>query len=316
MSKQTYFHRYQLIIKKLKLKPYSCFLEIDVFINKKFEPFQYENEKLFMGFSKRTFQRDIKEIKALFGFDIEYSKKYKGYFINQDNMVDGQFQKLMEAFDLINALNLADNLAPIIHLEKRKPAGTEHLSELIYSIKQKLTINFSYQKYWDDEISERSVQPYALKEFKNRWYLLANDGKDEKDGKIKSFGLDRISNLIISDEYFELPVKFNPEDMYKYCFGIINADEGDPQIIILSFDPHQGKYIKSLPLHETQQILIDNEHELRIQLTLFITHDFVMELLSHGDTVTVIQPQILIDEVKNNYRNSLDNYKLKTLKKS
>ena len=89
----------------------------------------------------------------------------------------------------------------------------------------------------------------------------------------------------------------------------MNADEGNPKEIILSFNPSQGKYIKSLPLHETQQILIDNEHELRIQLTLFITHDFVMELLAHGDTVTVIQPQILIDEVKNNYRNSLSNYK-------
>ena len=316
MSKQTYFHRYQLIIKKLTLKTSASFLEIDVFINKKFEPFQERDEKLNMGFSKRTFQRDIKEIKALFGVDIAYSKKYKGYFINQDNMADGQFQKLMEAFDLINALNLADDLAPIIHLEKRRPTGTEHLSLLIDAIKQKLKIIFTYQKYWDEEISERSVQPYALKEFKNRWYLLAKDGKNGKNGKIKSFGLDRISDLIVTDEYFKLPTNFNPEDMYRYCFGIMNADEGNPQEIILSFNSSQGKYIKSLPLHETQQILIDNEHELRIQLTLFITHDFVMELLSHGDTVTVIQPQILIDEVKNNYRNSLSNYKLKTFKKS
>lgn len=89
--------------------------------------------------------------------------------------------------------------------------------------------------------------------------------------------------------------------MYRYCFGIINANEGTPQEIILSFNPLQGKYIKSLPLHETQQILIDSNEELRIQLKLFITHDFVMELLSHGNTVKVMQPQILIDEVKSNY---------------
>lgn len=132
----------------------------------------------------------------------------------------------MEAFDLIHALNLADNPAPIIHLEKRKYAGTEHLYLLIYALKLKVKLLFSYQKYWDDKISKRSVQPYELKEFKNRWYLLANDNKG---GKIKSFWLDRIKDLIITDECFELSTNFNPEDMCKYCLGIMNADEGNPQ---------------------------------------------------------------------------------------
>ena len=306
MSKRTYFHRYLLIIKKIKATPYAKYEEIESFINKQFEYFQEQDEKLFMGISKRTFQRDVKEIKSLFSIDIEYSTKNKGYFINPNNMENSQFQRLMEAFDLINSLNLAEDLALIIHLEKRKPAGTENLTDLIFAIKNKLVVAFSYQKYWDDEISVRSVQPYALKEFKNRWYLLAND---TQDGGIKSFGLDRLTKLVITDKYFKTSPTFNIEEMYRYCFGIMNADEDDPQEIILSFDPHQGKYIKSLPLHETQQILIDNDDQLRIHLKLFITHDFVMELLAHGQTVTVIQPQILIDKLKENYLNSISKYK-------
>ena len=306
MSKHTYFHRYLLIIKKIKAAPYADYEEIESFINKQFEYFQERDETLFMGFSQRTFQRDVKEIKSLFGFDIEYSTKDKGYFINPNNMENNQFQRLMEAFDLINSLNLAEDLEPIIHLEKRKPAGTENLTDLIFAIKNKVVVVFSYQKYWDDEISVRSVQPYALKEFKNRWYLLANDSKD---GGIKSFGLDRLTELVITDKYFKPSPTFNIEEMYRYCFGIMNADGEDPQEIILSFNAHQGKYIKSLPLHETQQILIDTEDELRIQLKLFITHDFVMELLAHGQTVTVVQPKVLIDELKKNYQNSMSKYK-------
>jgi predicted DNA-binding transcriptional regulator YafY len=72
----------------------------------------------------------------------------------------------------------------------------------------------------------------------------------------------------------------------------------DNLIVILSFDPLQGKYIKSLPLHESQQIIADNEDELRIRLKLFITHDFYMELLSYGDNLKIIKPQSLIDDVK------------------
>jgi hypothetical protein len=58
--------------------------------------------------------------------------------------------------------------------------------------------------------------------------------------------------------------------------------------VILSFGPFQGKYIKSLPLHNTQEIIEDTDDELRIRLTLYLTHDFLMELLAYGDTVKVI----------------------------
>jgi predicted DNA-binding transcriptional regulator YafY len=95
---------------------------------------------------------------------------------------------------------------------------------------------------------------------------------------------------------------------YNYCFGIIAPDDEKPSEIILSFDPFQGKYIKSLPLHATQEIILDNEDELRIRLTVYLTYDFLMELLSFGDTVKVLQPQQLIDELKEIYKRALEKY--------
>ncbi len=53
-----------------------------------------------------------------------------------------------------------------------------------------------------DEITQRTAEPYALKEFKNRWYVMA---KDSKDGNIKSFALDRHTNLDITKRNFESP---------------------------------------------------------------------------------------------------------------
>lgn len=130
--------------------------------------------------------------------------------------------------------------------------------------------------------------------------------KDLKDGNIKSFGLNRMTNLEITKEIFKPIININIEETYRHCFGIINSFEDEPQEIILSFNPFRGKYIKSLLFHASQKILIDNEDELRIQLKLFVTHDFVMEILAHGDIVKVIQPQSLIDELKYIYRNSLN----------
>ena len=79
--------------------------------------------------------------------------------------------------------------------------------------------------------------------------------------------------------------------------------------IILSFDPFQGKYIKTLPLHHTQQVLFDNEDELQIKLKLCITFDFVMELLSNGNRMKVLQPQALIEKLKTAHLEAYNQYK-------
>jgi predicted DNA-binding transcriptional regulator YafY len=100
----------------------------------------------------------------------------------------------------------------------------------------------------------------------------------------------------------------NWHDQYKYCFGIIAPNADKPSEVILSFDPFQGKYIKSLPLHTTQEVIVDNDDELRIRLTVYLTHDFLMELLSYGDTVQVLQPKKLIGKLTGIYRQALKKY--------
>lgn len=305
MSKRGYISRYLLILKKLKLKPYSTYEELQAYIENQFDYLQIQDDTLNIGFSKRTLQRDIKEIRNVFGIDIEFSKSNKGYFISQNENENMNFQRMMEAFDMFNSLNLAQDLTPFIHLEKRRPQGTENLYGLLHSIKNRLKIEFTYKKFWDDELSQRIVEPYALKEFKNRWYIIA---KDSKDNDIKSFALDRLTQLEISKQTFEYPKNYSVEENYRYCFGIISPNGESPQDIILAFDPFQGKYIKTLPLHDSQVILIDNSEEIRIKLRLCLTHDFLMELLSFGEYLKVIEPKSLADKVKKSHEKAYKHY--------
>lgn len=74
MSKRGYISRYLLILKKLKVKPYSTYEELQAYIENQFDFLQMQDDSLNVGFSKRTLQRDIKEIRNVFGIDIEYSK--------------------------------------------------------------------------------------------------------------------------------------------------------------------------------------------------------------------------------------------------
>lgn len=293
MSKREAIARYNLIIKKLRKKP-ATFTEIEEHL-----AIESEIQAYNFNISKRTFQRDRDDIRSLYNIDILYDFSKRVYYIDFEEQSSAS-ERILEAFDTFNALNISDRLSKHIHFEKRKPQGTEHLYGLLHAIKNQIQIKFVYQKYWEGEFTQRLVEPYALKEFKNRWYVVSND---VEDNKIKSFALDRLTDLVILNKKFSVPKDFDVTEYYKYCFGIISPNDHKPENIILSFNAFQGKYIKSLPLHDSQQILIDDENELRIQLKLFLTHDFYMELLSFGDNLKVLSPKILIEDLKSTANN-------------
>jgi len=264
-----------------------------------------QDDTLNLGFSKRTFQRDLREIRNLFGLDIQYSRAEKGYYLIEEDSSRRNFKRMMEAYDLFQSLNIAQDLKPLILLEQRRPQGTEHLYGLLHAIKGHYRVTFHYQKYWEEEPSVRTVEPQALKEFKERWYVLA---KDIKDGKLKTFALDRLDKLEIGTERFEPIPLSRLESLYEHSFGIILPDQGEPEEILLSFDPVQGKYVKSLPLHSSQRVVKSDDKEVQIALTMHITFDFIIELLGMGDRVTVLKPRSLRQRIKAQLEQALEQY--------
>jgi proteasome accessory factor B len=300
MSKKQFLKRYSLIINKLRKKA-SSFEEIQKYLAD-----QSFNDDENYEISIRTFQREIKEIASTHGIEINYNRSQRVYEIVYDGNEERN-ERLMESFEIIDALKISSNLSNHLILEKRKPLGTNNMNYLIHSIKNRNEITFSHTKYWNEEqgSTQRKVQPLALKEARYRWYLIA---KDLNDNRVKTFGLDRISNLEITNLKFILPENFNPEETFRYSFGIINGDNKKPQKIILSFSFEQGKYIKSLPLHHSQKELINNEEEYRIELLLHPTYDFVMELMSIGAEVKILEPVNLKREMIKKLKATLKQY--------
>jgi predicted DNA-binding transcriptional regulator YafY len=110
------------------------------------------------------------------------------------------------------------------------------------------------------------------------------------DGVFKTFGLDRISDLNMTRKKFEYPNDFNPEEKFKYSFGII-TEGTKPDKIKRCLSHGQADYIKSLPLHHSQRIVSENEKECVIELFMSPTYDFIMELLCIGQEVKVLEPE-------------------------
>lgn len=298
MSKRESLGRYIHIIKMLRNKP----LRFNDILNNL--EVQGEVDACNYTITIRQFQRDINDIRELYNVDIKFDRSLMAYSINFDEGSEMDI-RIFEAFDTFNALNVTDRISSHIHFENRRPQGTDNLYGILHAIKNGLEIGFTYTKFWDNKSSERRVQPYALKEFKNRWYVVSND---LKDNQIKVFGLDRLTDLEITKKRFEISNSFDVNEHFKYCFGIISPNTQKPEDVVLSFTSYQGKYIKSMPLHHTQLVLVDNEEELRIKLRVFITEDFIMEIISHGERVKVIEPKSLVKEIRSIHEAAVERY--------
>ena len=127
MSKRGYLSRYLLIVKRLRSKSICSYEDLRDYIQRQLEFLQLSDDDLFIGFSLRTLQRDLKDIRNLYGIDIRYSKANKGYRIVDNEMDNINFQRMMEAFDTYNSLNLSQELKPYLQLENRRPQGTENI---------------------------------------------------------------------------------------------------------------------------------------------------------------------------------------------
>lgn len=304
MSKKGFLTRYFIIIEKIRRGKYVSLKEIHEHIEQKINSLSLQDDTISMGFSERTLKRDIREIRNLFGISIEYSRQNLGYYI-EDEIDNLNFQPMLEAFDLFNSMNIASDLSSFVFHENRRPKGTEHLFGIIHAIKNRKQIQFGYQKFDDEQYRIRKGEPYALKEFKNRWYMLMYE---LSSSKVKTFALDRCSELEIMKQGFTTDQIFNFSHQLSDCFGIIHPTDRRPEEVILSFKSLKGKFIKSLPLHKSQKIIIENEQELRIKLRVFITYDFILEILSHGSEVRVIEPPILVAEIRKRLAEALEQY--------
>lgn len=302
MSKQRFIKRYSIIINFLRRTPAS-FEVIEKHLQQQ-SIFEEENFVVAL----RTFQRDLKEIESLFGIKIRNNRANGIYEIveNSDEDCD-KYDRLMESFEVFNVLNLSRKFENEIIVEKRKPLGLEHMHTLLSAIKKNFEVEFTHEKYWteDDKKNLKQVQPIALKEARFRWYLVA---RDNKDNKIKTFGLDRISDLQTLKQTFVSIPNYDAKADFRNSFGIITNENKNPEKVILSFSHKQGKFIKSFPLHHSQKTIVDNEQQFQVELTIHPTYDFVMEILSIGSHVKVLEPISLREEIKKRLQDSLKLY--------
>ena len=207
---------------------------------------------------------------------------------------------------LVDAYRRTKEMQEVLLFERQeKTLGLNHIEDIIEAIEKQCTVRFFYTKFWEGVARQREVVPYALKEHNRRWYLIAAEHKEPM--QFKTFGLDRITQLELTATKVQRK-KVNIEALFKNTYGVMIDTETPPQEIILSFDYEQGQYVKTLPLHPSQELLEDNEDEVRISLQLVPNYNFVMEICARSQYVKVLSPASLAEEVKKHLKKAYEQY--------
>lgn len=301
MTTRLILLRQKLIINKLSIRPHS-WDEISSMLENYAE---YEREDI--SISQRQFQRQIKDIWKLWGISIKYNRTKNQYYIDDTSPESMRYR---EALDIFTLMDLSGQQSPHIIFEKRKPLGTENIPAILKAIKNDKTVHFCYKKFYESYEEQRRVKPLFIKESNNRWYIV---GYDLEKQDLRVFGIDRVQHLTIGKKYKTDLDLAHTLQLFEHCFGIILPKKNDQvEEIILSYTGFQGQYIKTMPLHHTQEIVKENDDEVRIKIHIYVTQDFIMEILSAGASVSVISPSTLRDRITMEYKKALTNEIFKT----
>lgn len=299
MSKHGTIRRYTLEIEKIRRGQYPSFQAIKDYL------FEHGFE-----IGDRTIQRDIEQIRFEFGIEIKYDRYKNGYYIDYDNSLNIEsffrFLEIVNTAELLteSLLETKDSLKHISFDTGGGLKGIENLKPLLKAIKDHRKIAFTHYNFHTEKSRKYTLKPYLLKEYQNRWYVVGIIGGLNE---FRTFGIERIENLEVKTDVFKPDKKLNPMEMFNKTIGLVYS-ENTPQTVVLSFTPTQGKYIKTLPLHSSQRILIDDELECRISLDVIPNYELTQQILKHGETVKVVEPNWLKVEIKGILKKTLENY--------
>lgn len=288
MSQQGAIKRYLLILEKVKQSRYPSFDDIRTHMaDKGFEV------------SRRTLQRDLDAVRYEFGIELLFSKKENGYYFDAENNQEYDlFYSFLETnmrMDLINrSIKDQKNMNQYVSLDASSQfKGFQYIDRLLDAVMKQYKVSFQHYSFEKKEFSTHIVHPYHIKEYQNRWYLIAFA---EKYDSVRTFGIDRLEQVEILEATFTNN-RFNADEFFRDMIGV-SLIKTDPIPITIWVTHSQANYLKTLPIHHSQS-LHDTEDKDYLELRLYLKPNFelIHRILGMGEAAIIRSPATFAAEI-------------------
>ena len=255
--------------------------------------------------TRRTFYNYREGAEMLFDVNIQCDPATYEYYIEQatsshtNELRQWLFDSLSFNYLMRHGGEMANRILP-----EQIPSGNDYLASIVGAMQESRVVRMVYHAFWKMSAQEVELEPYFVKAFRKRWYVV---GYNRHDKQIKTYALDRVRSIALTTDSYYYPDDFNPQRYFKHAFGVMRGDE-IPQHIRLRVSMRQAQYFRALPLHDSQCEYEIGDGYVDFTYNMYITYDLVQELLSLGREVEVISPQKLRDEVRDKLQAALERY--------
>ncbi|MBQ8272660.1 MAG: WYL domain-containing protein [Tidjanibacter sp.] len=309
----------------------------------------YVNEQLQMDcfdpVSLRCIQKDIKALEEeVFMVELERKERRDGkeyvhyadpaFSIFTKKLSEDEEHLLGEVLNTLGQFDGLDNFEWLDGLKQRLSvqegrriiqfstnpdylAGSNLLGSLFTAIANKQVIALTYHTFAEPDKSKTiTVHPYLLKQYNNRWFLIAA----AEDGYILNFALDRIDGfeLLFGKKYIEPSEEL--EERFDDIVGVTIFKDAEVEKILLWVSDSQLPYIETKPIHGSQKIVKGGRaDQLRaqygfengqfVELRCLINTELKQLLASFMDGVVVLTPATLHNEMRERFEKLARGYK-------
>jgi predicted DNA-binding transcriptional regulator YafY len=260
---------------------------------------------------RSSFNRHRDAIQDMFGIVIDCEPKtYRYYISNREVLGEDSIESWLFSTLAVHGM-LADSAAVKERLVlENAPVGEQFLDTVINALKSNHRLRIGYKKF-EAEGYERVVCPYALKLFRQRWYLLAllpaDQGEQREGDQMRLYALDRMTRVQQTGEPFEMPADFSAQTYFSEYFGVL-TDNTPMAHVVVRAHKWMPNYLRTLPLHHSQRELEGTPDYTDFSYDLRPTSDFLGELLRHSDGIEVLQPPNLREKMRQMIAETLKRY--------
>lgn len=256
--------------------------------------------------SRTTFNRHKDAIQEMFGIYIVCDKTngYRYHIDNEYVLKENSVQNwMLSTLSVNNIISESLSVQERILLESI-PSNGSILSRFIDAMKKNLRVKISYLKYGQTTESQKIIEPFCIKLYSRRWYVLGRTAKKE----FRVYSFDRITSLCITNETFVIPKNFDAQQFFNEYFGVVQGDgTACERIVLRAFDIEQYR-LRDLPIHHTQKKIAEGNNFTDFEYRFRPTLDFASFILSRATQIKVIEPRWLAEQVRDMHKSSMELY--------
>ena len=238
-----------------------------------------------------NFHRWKSTVEMLFDVHIKCNA-YNEYYIEEASDLRGADLRLrlLNLMSIDSLLKDSKELSDQILFEPM-PSGEKFLAPIIEAMRDKCVLQMTYQGFGKPCPHTFPIEPYCLKMFKQRWYVLVYAPDIDK---MRVYGLDRIHAIEPTKKKYQLPDDFDAEAYFKDAYGVTVLDkQQQPEKIVISIDEDQADYLRTLPLHPSQKEIEPINGYPAFSFYVYPSEEFCQELFKYGSDLEVHEPKSL-----------------------